>query len=147
MGLISFVSRNIKLILTIIVVVVSIIYKNELQLLYKSWNTVEVSIKTKNKSVFTEQELSVYNGVDKKKLYLSLLGNIYDVTKGKRHYGKDGSYNYFIGKDGTRAFVTGNFRDESKNKDHVIDLSCDDLLSLLHWKDTLKEKYKPVVVE
>lgn len=48
--------------------------------------------------VITQDELSQYNGVDKPQLYLALLGNVYDVTKGEKHYGKDGSYQYFVGE-------------------------------------------------
>lgn len=31
------------------------------------------------------------------KLYLAVLGSIYDVTTGKQHYGDGSPYNYFIG--------------------------------------------------
>lgn len=48
--------------------------------------------------IFTPDELKLYNGIDKPELYLSLLGNVYDVTKGEKHYGKDGSYHYFVGE-------------------------------------------------
>lgn len=47
--------------------------------------------------IFTADELKQYNGIEKPQLYLALLGNVYDVTKGEKHYGKDGSYNYFVG--------------------------------------------------
>lgn len=50
-------------------------------------------------------------------------------------------YFYVPGKDGTRAFITGNFNDESDNKDHVLDMTCDELLGLANWKKTIKEKY------
>ncbi|KAJ0807086.1 putative cytochrome b5-like heme/steroid binding domain-containing protein [Helianthus annuus] len=35
--------------------------------------------------------------------------SVFDVTKGKSHYGKGGGYNHFSGRDASRAFVSGNF--------------------------------------
>ncbi len=40
-------------------------------------------------------------------LRLAILGQVFDVTKGRKHYGKDGGYAFFAGKDAARAFVTG----------------------------------------
>lgn len=39
----------------------------------------------------------------------SILGEVFDVTKGKKHYGKGGSYEFFTGKDASRSFVSGDF--------------------------------------
>lgn len=47
----------------------------------------------------------------------------------------------FIGKDGTRALITGNFDDESSEKDHILDFPCNDILSILQWRHTFKQKY------
>lgn len=41
------------------------------------------------------------------KVRLAILGQVFDVTKGRRHYGKDGGYSFFAGKDASRAYVTG----------------------------------------
>lgn len=48
---------------------------------------------------------------------------------------------FILGKDGSRALVTGQFNDESNDKDHVLDLSCNELMTILHWRDTFKKKY------
>ncbi|XP_034839586.1 neuferricin [Maniola hyperantus] len=93
------------------------------------------------KNIFSVEELSTYNGIQQDKLYLAVVGNVFDVTLGNKHYMKGSSYHYFIGKDGTRALVTGNFKDESSDKDHVLDLPCNDLLTILHWRQTFKQKY------
>ncbi len=45
-------------------------------------------------------------------LYLAINGTVYDVSKGRRFYGPGGSYQYFGGHDGTRAFVTGCFAED-----------------------------------
>lgn len=48
--------------------------------------------------IFSGDELSKYNGQNEPQLYLSLLGNVYDVSSGEKHYGADGSYHYFTGE-------------------------------------------------
>lgn len=48
--------------------------------------------------IFTVEQLATFDGVTNKELYLSILGSVYDVSKGARHYGPDGNYNYFVGK-------------------------------------------------
>lgn len=48
--------------------------------------------------VFTTSELKEYSGEDGSKgLYLAILGSVYDVGRGRKHYGPGGSYNYFAG--------------------------------------------------
>lgn len=44
--------------------------------------------------------------------WLALLGHVYDVSSGKQFYGPGGAYSFFTGKDGSRAFVTGQFDEE-----------------------------------
>ena len=44
-------------------------------------------------------------------LWLSICGQVFDVTAGARHYGSGGGYSFFTGRDGTRAFVTGEFNE------------------------------------
>jgi len=55
----------------------------------------------------------LYNGTDPQKpVYLAVNGTIFDVTEGRRTYGPGGSYEVFGGRDATRAFVTGCFRED-----------------------------------
>lgn len=51
-----------------------------------------------NQNVLTVAELASFDGVKNEKLYLSILGSVFDVTKGAKHYGTDGTYNYFVGR-------------------------------------------------
>jgi len=49
-------------------------------------------------SLFDTTRLSRYKGVDGGKIYLSILGIVFDVTEGRRFYGPGGSYSGFSGK-------------------------------------------------
>lgn len=49
-------------------------------------------------SLFDATRLSRYNGDNGGKIYLSILGIVFDVTEGKRFYGPGGSYNGFSGE-------------------------------------------------
>lgn len=49
--------------------------------------------------IFTAKELAQYDGSAKSKgLYLAILGRVYDVSKGQKHYGPGGGYHFFAGK-------------------------------------------------
>lgn len=52
-------------------------------------------------SLFDTHRLSRYKGVGGGKIYLSILGIVFDVTEGKRFYGPGGSYHGFSGKSKT----------------------------------------------
>lgn len=49
--------------------------------------------------LFTMEELTQFDGIHNEQLFLSILGSVYDVSKGAKHYGPGGSYNYFVGKE------------------------------------------------
>ncbi|XP_045445389.1 neuferricin homolog [Melitaea cinxia] len=124
------------ILLTVLMAILAVFLKK-----YRSENLSFDSRKA-DRVVLSSDELAKYNGVDIDKLYLSVIGSIFDVTDGKTHYAKGSPYHYFIGKDGTRSLVTGDFKDESSNKDNVLDLSCDDLLQIINWRQTFRVKYK-----
>jgi predicted heme/steroid binding protein len=59
----------------------------------------------------TPTQLLKYDGTDPSlPIYLAINGTVFDVS---RHtYGPGGSYNFFAGRDATRAFVTGCFAED-----------------------------------
>ncbi|XP_021185130.3 neuferricin homolog isoform X1 [Helicoverpa armigera] len=133
---------NMKLLISVAVVTCAYLYREELKFYYDSFlNPVE-----DKPGIFTATKLAQYDGVTHKSLYLAVLGTVFDVTEGKRHYKEGASYNYFIGKDGSRSLVSGDFQDESNERDHVMDLSCTEILTVINWRDTFKKKYKQVGV-
>ncbi|OWR46427.1 putative cytochrome b5 domain containing 2 [Danaus plexippus plexippus] len=128
-------------IITIAVVIAAIIL-NKIPSEYESPKINDIPEVPKKVYIFTDQELAQYNGIQQERIYLSVIGSVFDVTKGRKHYKKGASYHYFAGKDGSRALVTGDFNDESSNKDYVLDLNCDDIFNILHWRRTFREKYE-----
>lgn len=61
----------------------------------------------------TPEQLSLYNGTDPSlPIYLAINGTIFDVSANRLIYGPGGSYNFFTGRDATRAFVTGCFQED-----------------------------------
>ena len=62
----------------------------------------EPATPTKNKKgkvkLFTPDQLKKYDGTDGSKgPYLAILGRVYNVRKGKKHYGPGGGYEFFSG--------------------------------------------------
>mmetsp|Transcript_28990 Transcript_28990/g.71178 ORF Transcript_28990/g.71178 Transcript_28990/m.71178 type:complete len:131 (+) Transcript_28990:135-527(+) len=63
-------------------------------------------------SVFTDAELSLYDGSDPKQpLLLALKGCVLDVSSGRDYYGPGASYNIFAGKDARRPPPRARCRD------------------------------------
>ncbi|KAL0112207.1 hypothetical protein PUN28_011936 [Cardiocondyla obscurior] len=81
--------------------------------------------------VFSATELKVYTN-KKNGLYLSILGLVFDVTRGERQYGPGKSYHAFTGRDASLAFITGEF-ESSKLTDDVSSLSPRQIKALDDW--------------
>ncbi|NXA03776.1 NEUFC protein, partial [Sapayoa aenigma] len=76
-------------------------------------------------------------------LYLALLGRVFDVQRGRRHYGPGGAYSALAGRDATRAFATGDFTPAGL-VDDVSALSPRELLSVQGWLSFYSDNYDPV---
>lgn len=74
-------------------------------------------------------------------LYLALLGRVYDVSSGRRHYEPGAHYSGFAGRDASRAFVTGDFS-EAGLVDDVSDLSFSEMLTLQNWLSFYEKNYE-----
>lgn len=94
---------------------------------------------SRSERLMTQEELSKYTGEDGTDVYLSILGHIYDVTRGRKHYGPGGGYSFFAGRDASRAFVTGDF--ENGLTDDLSELTNDNILSLEDWKKFYDKDY------
>ena len=76
--------------------------------------------------------------LNQKKCYFK--GKVYDVTSGKVHYGKDGAYHFFAGKDASRAYVSGKFDDDGLIDD-IAGLPANQYIGLKNWISTFESKY------
>ncbi|PIA37558.1 hypothetical protein AQUCO_03000257v1 [Aquilegia coerulea] len=87
------------------------------------------------------EELAIYNGTDANlPILLAILGSVFDVTKGKSHYGPGGSYSHFSGRDASRAFVSGNFTGDGLI-DSLHGLSSVEVKSVVDWRDFYFRSY------
>ncbi|XP_030648705.1 neuferricin [Chanos chanos] len=93
--------------------------------------------------LLTQTELALYNGEENSKgLYLAILGQVFDVEKGRKHYGPGGGYRFFSGRDASRAFVTGDFT-EAGLTDDLTDLSPSQIVALYDWLAFYQRDYTP----
>ncbi|KAG8451826.1 hypothetical protein GDO86_003862 [Hymenochirus boettgeri] len=91
--------------------------------------------------LLNREELSLYHGgPGSPGLYLAILGKVFDVQKGSKHYGPGGSYSFFAGKDASRAYVTGDFTDKGL-VDDVSELSPLEMLHLHNWYSFYQKNY------
>jgi len=79
------------------------------------------------------QTTSRKNGVDETAIWISILGEVYDVTEGQDHYAPGKSYSGFAGRDGSVPFITGKFTAEEANKSADV-LKDSELPGLEDWR-------------
>ncbi|XP_059852886.1 neuferricin isoform X2 [Delphinus delphis] len=92
--------------------------------------------------LFIPEELARYRGrPGDPGLYLALLGRVYDVSSGRRHYEPGAHYSGFAGRDASRAFVTGDYS-EGGLVDDVSDLSFSEMLTLQSWLSFYEKNYE-----
>lgn len=97
----------------------------------------------KDLPVISKEELSRHHSKSES-IYLSVLGQVFDVTEAKKHYGQQGGYAFFCGKDATRAFVTGDFKKDLN--DEVADLSDGKKIGIMEWVQMYRNTY-PLVAK
>jgi len=95
---------------------------------------VLASIPKDSDRIFTKEELKRYDGSNSgDPIYLAVLGQVFDVTKGKA-YQSGGSYHFFTGKDGSKAFTTGQFTKEGLIDD-LSGMLPSEISSIYYWRD------------
>lgn len=71
-------------------------------------------------------------------IWLSILGEVFDVTEGRTYYEKGSSYDYFAGTDATVSFFTGDFTEEGRKKS-ILDLKPKEMESIEQWISFYKD--------
>lgn len=98
--------------------------------------------------VFSLEELRAYDGTNPNKpILISIKGEVYDVTKGRRFYGPGGGYHIFAGRDATRAFLNGCFDEASTGATYDLrGLTNEQIEGLATWIDFYRnhDEYKYV---
>eukprot|EP00871_Galdieria_phlegrea_P003141 jgi/Galph1/3828/GphlegSOOS_G2465.1 len=97
--------------------------------------------------VFTLEQLGQYDGSDPNQpIYISIQGNVFDVSKGRRHYRKGETYNCLVGREASRAFITGDLS-ECGLDNPLIDfdhLTEQQKANLQHWIEYFHSEYPQV---
>ncbi|GJD11484.1 Neuferricin [Galdieria sulphuraria] len=105
------------------------------------------TVSTNDSKIFTLEQLNELDGSDPNKpIYISICGIVFDVTKGRRHYRKGETYHNLVGREASRAFLTGDLS-ESGLSDESIDLNSlteEQRLDLQHWVEYFQSEYPQV---
>lgn len=154
--MIAFLKHVFKLqfLLIIVAILVGVYYQQIIevlkeQVLFFDGETVDVNfgsgqekLTSNEGKLFTKNELAMFKGDNEGPVYLAILGRVYDVSKGIKHYGPGCAYSYFAGRDASVSFITGEFEvfveDEA---DDVLSLKPSDLLSLSNWQKFYEKDY------
>ncbi|KAJ3187689.1 hypothetical protein HDU85_006082 [Gaertneriomyces sp. JEL0708] len=95
---------------------------------------------------FKPTELKKFNGTDDPKIFMAVLGRVYDVTPGAAFYGPQGPYNNFAGRDASRGLAKNSFNedmlvDTNGPIDKLEDLANDEKMTLMEWASHFQFKY------
>lgn len=108
---------------------------------FSSWAALQAPAQSGTVRLLSKVEVAQYSGKkDSPGLYLAILGQVYNVEKGWKHYGPEGAYSFFAGRDASRAFVTGDFT-ENGLVDDVSGLSPTEMMTLHGWLEFYKKEY------
>ncbi|KAH7888912.1 cytochrome b5 [Phlebopus sp. FC_14] len=92
----------------------------------------------------TLEELEAYDGSDPSKpIYVSIKGDVFDVTRKKDVYGKGASYNIFAGKDGSRGLGKSSLNVEDAVPDYST-LPANEMKVLDDWHSFFSKRYNVV---
>mmetsp|Transcript_18984 Transcript_18984/g.53924 ORF Transcript_18984/g.53924 Transcript_18984/m.53924 type:complete len:186 (+) Transcript_18984:168-725(+) len=85
-----------------------------------------------------------------KEIWLSIMGEVYDVSAGQEYYGGSTGYGVFAGRDASVPFVTGTFTPEESEKT-TEDIPAAQLEALAEWRkfyeDSDKYHFKGFLVD
>lgn len=78
--------------------------------------------------MLTSEELARHDGHHHPTIYLAVLGTVYDVTSGAKHYSRKGPYRALAARDASRILATGapfsTLSNTSNRSQHLGDFVC-----------------------
>lgn len=128
---------------TLIAIIIYLIYKIFIQREPEIKVRREPSLPPMKKRDFTLEELKEFDGKTREdgRILIAVNGKVFDVTKGKMHYGPKGPYSVFAGRDASRGLATFSLENANDQYDDLSDLQPHEMESVLEWEMQFKEKY------
>lgn len=91
--------------------------------------------------LLTQEDINKFDGSDENlPIYLVIVGEVFDVSRGKGFYGEGAGYNAFAGRDGSRAFITGEFNDDGSVPD-FDGLTLSQIQGIEGWREFYHKDY------
>ena len=92
--------------------------------------------------VVTKEELATKTTQTGDIIWLSIMGEVYDVSAGKEYYADGTGYSIFAGRDGNVPFITGTFTPEEADKSFMDVLTHDQIGQLDGWREFYEKEDK-----
>ncbi|EQC39164.1 hypothetical protein SDRG_03370, partial [Saprolegnia diclina VS20] len=106
---------------------------------FRDFNSYPIVGRVLAQKDMTRDELATYTNMP---IYVALKGKIYDVTiGGADHYGPNGGYKLFAGKDASRALALMSFDAVNLENPHIDDLNETQTKTLNDWEAKFAAKY------
>lgn len=111
---------------------------------FKDFGYYKYLIFNRRLSNFTRQELSRYDGSDAGlPIYVSIYGEVYDVTRSKVLYGPKGHYRNMAGKESARMLITGCLTEPDQYTADLRGLDLDHAMAeILQWQKYYQSRSK-----